>query len=283
MPLTGAAELVGAAYAAGRGVAAFNVIGLEHAEGILAGAEAAGASVVLQISENCVVYHGSLTPIGTAVLAAARDATVPVAVHLDHATSAQLVHEAVALGFSSVMYDASALPYADNVRATADVTTWCHERDVLVEAELGEIGGKDGLHATGARTDPAEAAEFVRLTGVDALAVAVGSSHAMQTRDAVLDLGLVRRIRVAVPVPLVLHGSSGVPDDALCAAVAAGLTKINIATQLNRVFTAAVRDRLTSDAGVTDPRRYLIVGRDAVAAEVSRLLGVLRADAGSLV
>jgi fructose-bisphosphate aldolase, class II len=283
MPLTGAAELIGAAYAAGRGVAALNVIGLEHAEGIVAGAEAAGAGVVLQISENCVVYHGSLAPIGTAVLAAARDATVPVAVHLDHATRAELVHEAVALGFGSVMYDASVLPYADNVRATADVTAWCHERDVLVEAELGEIGGKDGLHVPGARTDPAEAAEFVRLTGVDALAVAVGSSHAMQTRDAVLDLGLVRRIRVAVPVPLVLHGSSGVPDDALCAAVAAGLTKINIATQLNRVFTAAVRDRLASDAGVTDPRRYLILGRDAVAAEVSRLLGVLRADAGSLV
>lgn len=283
MPLTGAAELIGAAYAAGRGVAALNVIGLEYAEGIVAGAEAAGAGVVLQISENCVVYHGSLTPIGTAVLAAARDATVPVAVHLDHATSAELVHEAVALGFRSVMYDASVLPYADNVRATADVTTWCHERGVLVEAELGEIGGKDGLHAPGARTDPAEAAEFVRLTAVDTLAVAVGSSHAMQTRDAVLDLGLVRRIRVAVPVPLVLHGSSGVSDDALCAAVAAGLTKINVATQLNRVFTAAVRDRLTSDAGVTDPRRYLIVGRDAVAAEVSRLLGVLRADAGSLV
>jgi fructose-bisphosphate aldolase class II len=283
MPLTGAAELISTAYAAGRGVAALNVIGLEHAEGILSGAEVAGAGVVLQISENCTVYHGSLAPIGTAVLAAARDATVPVAVHLDHATSAELVREAVALGFSSVMYDASVLPYADNVRATEDVTAWCHDRDVFVEAELGEIGGKDGVHAPGARTDPAEAAEFVRLTGVDALAVAVGSSHAMQTRDAVLDLSLVRRIRAAVPVPLVLHGSSGVPDDALCAAVTAGLTKINIATQLNKVFTAAVRDRLAADAGVTDPRRYLIAGRDAVAAEVSRLLGLLRADAGSLV
>ena len=283
MSLTAAAEMIGAAYAAGRGVAAFNIIGLEHAEGIIAGAEVAGTGVVLQISENCAVYHSSLAPIGTAVLAAARVATVPLAVHLDHATSAELVREAVALGFSSVMYDASALPYADNVRATADVAAWCHDRDVFVEAELGAIGGKDGVHAPGARTDPAEAAEFVRLTGVDALAVAVGSSHAMQTRDAVLDLGLVRRIRLAVPVPLVLHGSSGVPDDALCAAIAAGLTKINIATRLNEVFTAAVRDRLVADDGVTDPRRYLIAGRDAVAAEVSRLLGMLRADAGSLV
>jgi fructose-bisphosphate aldolase class II len=283
MPLTGTAELVGAAYSAGRGLAALNVIGLEHAEGIIAGAEAAGTGVVLQISENCVAYHGSLAPLGTAVLAAARAAAVPVAVHLDHATSDELVREAVALGFGSVMFDASVLPYADNVRATASVAAWCHDRDVFVEAELGEIGGKDGVHAAGARTDPAQAAEFVRVTGVDALAVAVGSSHAMQTRDAVLDLVLVRRIRAAVAVPLVLHGSSGVPDDALSAAVAAGLTKINIATQLNKVFTAAVRGCLANDAATTDPRRYLSAGRDAIAAEVSHLLGLLRADAGSLV
>jgi len=283
MPLTGAAELVGAACTAGRGLAAVNVIGLEHAEGIIAGAEAAGAGVVLQISENCVAYHGSLAPIGTAVLAAARAAAVPVAVHLDHATSGELVREAAALGFGSVMYDASVLPYADNVRVTADMTAWCHDQGVFVEAELGEIGGKDGVHAAGARTDPAQAAEFVKETGVDALAVAVGSSHAMQTRDAVLDLALVRRIRAAVPVPLVLHGSSGVPDDALSAAVAAGLTKINMATQLNKVFTAAVRNCLAGDAAMTDPRRYLSAGRDAVAAEVTHLLGVLRADAGNLV
>jgi fructose-bisphosphate aldolase, class II len=283
MPLTGAADLVGAAYRDGRGLAAVNVIGLEHAEGIIAGAEAAGTGIVLQISENCVAYHGSLAPIGSAVLAAARAAAVPVAVHLDHATSEDLVREAAALGFGSVMYDASALPYADNVRVTANVAAWCHDRGLFVEAELGEIGGKDGVHAAGARTDPEQAAEFVQVTSVDALAVAVGSSHAMQTRDAVLDLALVRRIRAAVPVPLVLHGSSGVPDDALSAAVAAGLTKINMATQLNKVFTAAVRDRLAGDAAMTDPRRYLSAGRNAVAAEVTHLLGVLRADAGSLV
>ncbi len=283
MPITRAAELVGAAYAAGRGLAAVNVIGLEHAEGILAGAEAAGTGIILQISENCVAYHGSLAPIGTAVLAAARAAAVPVVVHLDHATREDLVREAIALGFGSVMYDASALPYADNVGITTDIAAWCHDRGVFVEAELGEIGGKDGVHAAGARTDPAQAAEFVRVTGVDALAVAVGSSHAMRTRDAVLDLGLVRRIRAAVSVPLVLHGSSGVPDDALSAAVTAGLTKINMATQLNKVFTAAVRGCLANDAGMTDPRRYLSAGRDAVAAEVTHFLGVLRADAGSLV
>jgi len=279
MALVSPAEIVGAACAAGRGAGAFNVIGIEHAEAIVTGAEAAGAAVVLQVSENCVAYHGSLAPISAAVLAVARAAAVPVAVHLDHATSESLIIDAVALGFGSVMFDASVLPYADNIRATASISAWCHEREVWVEAELGEIGGKDGVHAAGARTDPGEAASFVASTGVDALAVAVGSSHAMLARTAVLDLELVGKIRAAVPVPLVLHGSSGVPDDALSAAVAAGLTKINIATQLNKVFTAAVRGSLAGDAAMVDPRRYLTKGRDAVAEEVSRLLGVLGAKA----
>lgn len=271
-----AAEIVGSAREAGRGVAAFNVIGIEHAEAIVAGAEAASAPVILQVSENCVRYHGSLAPIGTAVLAVARAAAVTVAVHLDHATSAELISEAAGLGFGSVMYDASALPYAANLRATAAVAAWCHERCIWLEAELGEVGGKDGVHDPKARTRPAEAAQFVAATAVDALAVAVGSSHAMLTRDAVLDLELVRALRAAAGVPLVLHGSSGVPDQMLRAAVAAGLTKINIATQLNKVFTAAVRGRLGDDPVLTDPRTYLSAGRDAIAAEVARLLGVLR-------
>jgi len=175
------------------------------------------------------------------------------------------------------MYDAAAAPYGQNVRATADVVRWCHERGVWVEAELGEIGGKDGVHAAGARTSPAEAARYAAATGVDALAVAVGSSHAMLTRDAVLDAGLIAEIHRAVPVPLVLHGSSGVPDAGLAAAVAAGMTKINVATQLNKAFTGAVRACLAADPALVDPRRYGAAAREAVAAEVTRLLGVLRA------
>ena len=284
MPLVSAGEIIVSARAAGRGAGAFNVIGIEHAEAILTGAESAGAAVVLQISENCVAYHGGARPDRRQRCwrPPGRQRS-PSAVHLDHATSAELVREAVTLGLGSVMYDASVLPYADNVAATAAIAAWCQDRGVFVEAELGEVGGKDGVHAAGARTDPAEAADFAAATGIDALAVAVGSSHAMLTRDAVLDLELIRRIRETVGVPLVLHGSSGVPDDALSAAVAAGLTKINIATQLNKVFTAAVRSRLAGDTMMTDPRRYLAAGRDAIAAEVCRLLGVLRADAGSRV
>jgi fructose-bisphosphate aldolase, class II len=253
------------------------VIGIEHAEAIVAGAEAAGAPVVLQISENCAAYHDALEPIARACLAVGSSAGVPVAVHLDHAASAELVQAAARLGIGSVMYDASGLPYQRNVRATADVARWCHDRGVWVEAELGEIGGKNGVHSPQARTDPAEAAGFAEATGVDALAVAVGSSHAMLTRDAVLDLDLVARLRRAVGVPLVLHGSSGVPDRDLVAAIGAGMTKINIATQLNKVFTAAIRSYLTAEPTVVDPRRYGSAGRDAVAREVARLLALIGA------
>jgi fructose-bisphosphate aldolase, class II len=277
MPAAGLGVIVAEAEAAGRGVGAFNVIGIEHAEAIVTGAQAAGAPVVLQISENCVRYHGGLAPIGQAALGIAAAAALPVAVHLDHATDADLVHEAARLGFGSAMYDASALPYQQNVRATAEVTAWGHEHGLWIEAEIGEIGGKDGVHAPGARSDPREAAAFADATGVDGLAVAVGSSHAMLTRDAVLDLELIGRIHAAVGVPLVLHGSSGVPDEMLTAAVAAGLTKVNIATQLNKVFTAAVRAYLDGDASVVEPRRYTAAGRDAIATEVARLLDILHA------
>ena len=281
MPLASMTEIIGPARAAGRGVGAFNVIGIEHAEAIVAGAELAGAPAVLQISENCVAYHGTLEPIGGACLALARSAAVPVAVHLDHAASAELVRAAADLGLGSVMFDASGLPYQENVRVTAEVAQWCQARGIWVEAELGEIGGKNGVHSPVARTDPGEAAEYVAATGVDALAVAIGSSHAMLTRDAVLDLALIASIRRAVSVPLVLHGSSGVPDRDLAAAVGAGMTKINIATQLNKVFTSAIRDYLSAEPAVVDPRRYGAAGRDAVASEVARLLDLL--GAGSIV
>jgi len=280
MTLAASAEIIAAR--SGRGVAAFNLIGIEHAEGIVAGAERAGSPVMLAISENCVAYHGALEPVGRAALAIAATAAVPVAVHLDHATSTELVRGAARLGIRSVMFDASALDYGANVAATAALAAWCRERGIWAEAELGEIGGKDGVHAPGARTSPAEAAAYVAATGVDALAVAVGSSHAMLSRDAVLDLELIGQIRAAVParVPLVLHGSSGVPEESLAAAVRAGMAKINIATQLNKVFTAAARDRLDADPRVVDPRKYLAAARDALAAEVARLLGVLGWERG---
>ncbi|MEK9518473.1 class II fructose-bisphosphate aldolase [Streptomyces venezuelae] len=275
MPLTPTDEIVRRARAAGTGVGAFNVLQIEHAQAIVAGAESTDRPVVLQISENTVRYHGALEPVALASLAVARAAKTPVAVHLDHAENPDLVREAVGLGLGSVMFDASKLPYAENVAATREVVEHCHQHGVWVEAELGEVGGKGGAHTPGVRTDPEEARAFVAATGVDALAVAVGSSHQMLTRDAVLDFDLIARLRAAVDTPLVLHGSSGVSDADLTAAIAAGMTKVNVSTHLNKAFTGAVRAHLAEHPEAVDPRHYLTPARAAVAREVAHLLTVL--------
>lgn len=278
MPLVPTAEIVDRAAADGRGVGAFNVLQLEYAEAHVSAAERVGRPVMLQITENCARHHGSVEPLGTAMLALARQAKVPVAVHLDHATDAELVKEVVALGFSSVMFDASKLPYEENVASAAEVVQYCHERDVYVEAELGEIGGKGAsAHTPGVLTDPAEAAQFVAQTGADALAVAVGSSHSMRERTRRLDLERITRIRAAVTVPLVLHGSSGVPDDEIVWAIEVGMTKVNIATHLNIVFTRALRAFLDADPASVETRQYFAAARDGLSTEVGRLLELLKA------
>lgn len=272
MTLVSARELVTDAAARGAGIGAFNVIHLETAEGLVRASADAGLPVILQISQNCADYHGGLEPIALATLAVARRAQTPVAVHLDHAERPELVDEAIALGFGSVMFDGGALPYDENVALTAAVAERAHAAGVYVEGELGEVGGKDGAHAPGVRTDPDEARAFVAATGVDALAVAVGSSHAMTDRTASLDLALIARLREALPVPLVLHGSSGVSDAVIADAVRAGMTKINVSTHLNGFFTRAIRATLDTDERLVDSRKYLTPARDALAGEAARML-----------
>ncbi len=275
MTLADPREVLRTARQQGRGVGAFNVIQLEHAEAYVRAAEQTGLPVVLQISENTVKYHGALKPLALACLAIAGDCPAPVVVHLDHAKDVDLVRQAVDLGFTSVMYDGAALPYGQNLQRTAEVVAFCHDVDVAVEAELGEVGGKDGAHMPGVRTDPGEAAAFVKQTGIDSLAVAVGTSHAMADRSATIDLDLVAVLAATVPVPLVLHGSSGVDDLGLTTCVDAGLTKVNIATRLNQVMSGAVRTWLAADDHVTDPRRYLGPARDAVTDEAAVLQRLL--------
>ncbi|HET9650099.1 MAG TPA: class II fructose-bisphosphate aldolase [Microlunatus sp.] len=280
MPLTTAQQLLDDAVARRGAVSAFNVITLESAEGIVTGAERAGVPVIMQLSENAAKFHrGNPRPIaaGMAALAAATD--VPVALHLDHVEDRDLLYASVGAGFSSVMFDAGRLPYDENVDLTRQAARWAHDQGLSIEAELGFVGGKttqvQSAHAAGVRTDPRQAAEFVAETGVDALAVAVGSAHAMTVRTATLDLALITRIADAVPVPLVLHGSSGVPDAELTAAVAAGMRKINVGTILNVAYTAGVRSVLDDQPDVTDPRTYLRPARDRVADQVHALLRVL--------
>ncbi|MFB7713637.1 ketose-bisphosphate aldolase [Streptomyces sp. NPDC056105] len=282
MPLAATGALVAEATAARTAVAAFNVITLEHIEAVVAGAEAANAPVILQISENAVRYrYGRLLPLARAAAATAEASSVPVALHLDHVQSDELLRQAADAGFSSVMYDAARLPYDENLAATRAAADWGHANGLWVEAELGEVGGKDGsapldAHAPGARTDPGEARAYVTDSGVDALAVAIGSSHAMTTRTATLDHDLLKQLSEGLDVPLVLHGSSGVGDDELSQAVRGGIAKVNVGTALNIAMTAAIREFLAAHPDAVDSRKYLSVGREAMARTVTELVEVMR-------
>jgi fructose-bisphosphate aldolase class II len=269
-------ELIERAGERSEAVLALNVISLEYAEGIVAGAERASVSVILQISERAIRYHGGdMAPLLGACRLLAESADVPIAAHLDHFQDLELIERGLQLGprhgASSIMLDFSRHPHAENVSLTAEYARRAHNQGLWVEAELGEIGGKDGAHAPGVRTDPAEAREFVALTGVDGLAVAVGSSHAMTSKDARLDLDLIAELAAAVPVPLVLHGSSGVSTPMLIEAVAAGIRKINVGTALSLAFSTAVRAYLAANPTASDPRGYLGQARDAIALAVTDL------------
>ena len=276
MPFAATADLVSAAALRRGAVGAFDVVTLEHAEAIVAGAEAAGRAVLLQVGQGTVAYHqGRLAPVTAACRELAAAAGVPIGLHLDHLDDDELAAVAAAQGFGSLMFDGSRLPFGENVVRTRAVTRRSHLAGLWVEAELGDARGAGGAHAPGARTDPDEAALFVAETSVDALAVAVGSRAATTAPGAALDLDLLARLHAAVPVPLVLHASSAVPDDALAEAVAGGIVKVNAGAASDVAFTAAVRRTLGADADVTDPRRWLAPARDAVAAEVARILGVL--------
>ncbi|WP_406174480.1 ketose-bisphosphate aldolase [Streptomyces canus] len=281
MPLVTTGELVTRAATTHSAVAAFNIITLEHVEAVIAGAESLDAPVVLQVSENAVKFrYGSLLPLARAAVVAAERAAVPVALHLDHVQSDVLLRQAADAGFGSVMYDAAHLPYAENLAATRAAADWAHSQGLWIEAELGEVGGKQGrpaldAHAPGARTDPAEARAFVADSGVDALAVAIGSAHAMTRRTATLDHDLLKRLATTVDVPLVLHGSSGVRDDELTAAVAGGIAKVNVGTALNIAMTGAIREFLAAHPEAVDSRTYLGVGRDAMAEAARRIIQLL--------
>ncbi|MEZ3158873.1 class II fructose-bisphosphate aldolase [Microbacterium sp. BWR-S6Y] len=279
MTLATTADIVGGAVTRGAGVPAFNVITIEQAEAVVLGVADAAVPALIQVSQNALTFRHGMAPLLAACRELAREAAVEIAVHVDHLDDPDLtravLERAEELGVGSVMFDKAAAPHAENAALTARIAQDAHGRGRWIEGELGEVGGKGGAHAPGVRTDVAEAQQFVGETGVDLLAVAVGSSHAMTERTAVLDLDLIARLSAAVPVPLVLHGSSGVPDAALADAVAAGIRKVNVGTALGIVGTAALRRELAERPDVVDPRSYLRGVRAAIRDEVARLAAVV--------
>ncbi len=260
----------------GAAIGAFNANTLEQMQAIVLAAQAEQAPVIIQVSHRALAYVGSgSTLLGLRTMAAlgqvaAQSVDVPVALHLDHGTETDVL-QAIALGFTSVMFDGDGLSFDENIRVTRRLCQAAHEAGVCMEAEIGEVPKPDGAvfdAAAIALTAPEQAAEFVEATGIDTLAVALGSVHGLAEKHLGIDLDRLRAIRAEVEVPLVLHGSSGVTDDFIAQGIALGLCKVNVATQLNRAFTEAVRGVLAGDAAVVDPRKYLGPARDAQVAVV---------------
>ncbi|HHY92095.1 MAG TPA: class II fructose-1,6-bisphosphate aldolase, partial [Firmicutes bacterium] len=260
MSLVTIAALMPQAEAKSYAVGAFNANNLEFVQAIVAAAEEKKSPVIIQASQGAIKYAG-LEQITAMVQTAAERASVPVALHLDHGTDFDQVMRCIRAGFTSVMIDASKLPLAENIALVRRVVEVAHAVGVSVEAELGRIGGTEEHITVSDRealfTDPGEAEEFVGATGVDTLAVAIGTAHGPYKGEPKLDFERLSAIRARVGIPIVLHGSSGVPDAAIREAVARGIRKINIDTDLRQSFVARLREVMAERPAEYDPRKLL--------------------------
>ena len=278
-------EMLKAAQAGKYAIGAFNCENMEMAMAIVAAAEAQKAPVMLQTTPSTVSYAG-LDVYYANVRALAERASVPVALHLDHGSSYQLAIDAMAAGYSSVMIDGSHESFEDNIAVTRRVVEQAKAKDIPVEAELGKVGGKeddlDGGSGNG-YTDPADAVEFVKATGVDSLAVAIGTAHGVYVGTPVLDVARLAEIRKAleaagVSIPLVLHGASGLTDESVRECIAEGICKVNFATELRQAYTAGVKEVLAKDPDVYDPKKYGKVAMAKVQALVEDRIKVCGAN-----
>lgn len=237
MGLVNAKELLQEAMRTRTAVGAFNFYNLES---LLAVVGAASRGIILQTTDG-TIRHCTLPMVMSMVRTVAETCPVPLALHLDHATSVDLVRRCVEAGYTSVMIDGSKLPFEQNVAVTREAVQIAHARGVPVEGELGRIGRDEAVVVTNF-TEPGQAAEFVRTTGVDSLAVSIGNSHGFYQGEVKLDFGRLEKIRQAVGIPLVLHGGSGIPDADIRRAVQGGICKVNVATELKDAFMAKIRE-----------------------------------------
>lgn len=266
MPLVTSKELMLDAQKNHYAIGAFNVENMEMVQAVVAAAEELRSPVIIQTTPGTLKYAPPEMYYAI-VAAAAQAASVPVVMHLDHGSSFDLAQRALRAGYTSIMIDGSHSPFEENIAITRSVVEICRQAGVSVEAELGKVGGKeddlDGGSGNG-YTVPEEAAEFVERTGVDSLAVAIGTAHGVYKGTPKLDIDRISQIRELVSVPLVLHGTSGVPDDVVRQCISRGMCKVNYATDLRIAFTGGVKEYLSKDPGVYDPKKYSALGRENV-------------------
>ena len=266
MPLVTTKQLLLEAQAGGYAVGAFNVENMEMVQAVVAAAEELKSPVIMQTTPSTVKYAG-LEYFYANVKAAAEKASVPVVMHLDHGSSFELAMQALRAGYTSIMIDGSHGTFEENVAVSRAVAQACHPSNVPVEAELGKVGGKeDDLDGGDGNpyTDPEQAKLFVEETGVDSLAVAIGTAHGVYKGTPKLDVERLSEIRKVVSIPLVLHGTSGVPDDAVRECIRRGICKVNYATDLRIAFSKGVKGFLGENPEAFDPKKYNGRGREEV-------------------
>lgn len=256
-------------------VGAFNAENMEMVQAIVAAAAEQNSPVIIQTTPGTVKYAGLEMYLAN-VRAAAEKVSVPVAMHLDHGSSFELAMQALRVGYTSIMIDGSKLSFEENIALSKSVADACHPSGIPVEAEIGTIGGKeDGMSGKPVYTEPADAAKFAEETGIDSLAVAIGTAHGIYKGTPHLDVERLSEIRKVVSIPLVLHGTSGVPDDQVRDCVGRGMCKVNYATDLRIAYTAGVREFLKENPDTFDPKKYGAAGRDRVKAYVMQKMEVV--------
>ena len=247
-------------------IGAFNVENMEMVMAVISAAEEMNAPVIMQTTPSTVKYAGLDYFLANVKVAASR-VNIPVVMHLDHGSSLELASQAFRTGYTSIMIDGSHDDFETNVKLSKSVVDMCKPSGIAVEAELGKVGGKEDDLDGGdgdIYTDPLEAKEFVQRTGVDSLAIAIGTAHGMYKGEPKLDLERLSAIREVVSVPLVLHGGSGIPDSKVQEAIRRGICKVNYATELRIAYTSGVNRYLSENPEEIDPKKYNKAGIDEV-------------------
>ncbi len=280
MPLVTTRDLLLDARRGGYAVAAFNIENMEMAQAVIRTADEMRSPVIIQTTPGTINYAGfDMLRAMVAVEAAKTD--MPVAVHLDHGDSYERCAAAIDSGYTSVMIDGSKLPYEENIAVTKAVVDLAAKKNIDVEGELGRVGGKEDTHEVKAGediyTDPQQAKDFAERTGVRSLAVAIGTAHGFYKGEPKLDFGRLEKIIGLISIPIVLHGASGVPDEAVRRAVGLGICKVNFATELRAALTKGVREALR-DETVYDPKVFMKLGKKKVEEIVRHKIQVCGCD-----
>lgn len=248
-------------------VGAFNVENMDMVLAVMSAAEETKSPIIMQTTPGTLKYAGAEMYFAN-IRAAAERSNIPVACHLDHGNSFTLAVQAFHAGYTSIMIDGSKLPFEANIALTKSVVDLCHAANIPVEAELGRVGGKeddlDNTRTVNPYTDPKEAAEFVERTGCDFLAVGIGTAHGVYKGTPQINFDVLSEIRKVVDIPLVLHGTSGVPDDQVIKCVSMGMCKVNYATDLRIAFTHGIKEYLSGNPEAFDPKKYGAFGIEEV-------------------